>query len=253
MSKVSIVIPSYNSEQFIERSILSVVRQTYKNWELIIVDDCSTDKTLSIVDNVLKKNQIIANVIKNKENLGADKSRNIGIEISSGSYIAFLDSDDCWNKNKLTKQVEFMKETDSKFSCTSYIVNDKNGKKYFNFVPFEASSNDILKNNTISTSTIIYDCLSLGKIYMPAIKKGQDLALWLKILDITGKVHGLNEPLTNYFKRSKSLSSNKFESAIWVWYLLRNIRKLSYLHSLYYFIFYFFNGIRKHYFPKKSY
>ena len=251
MIKTSIIVPTFNSQDFIKRALLSIFSQSNSSWELILIDDCSTDNTLMEVKSVISETTNPFTIIKNAKNLGADVTRNIGIEHAKGEYIAFLDSDDYWNSEKLQIQVAYMENSGSLCSCTAYIIHGKNGNKFLNSVSNELNQSDILKNNTISTSTVIYNSKKMGKVFFPNIPRGQDLALWLKIIDKAGKIDGINQPLSNYSRRPGSLSSNKIKSAIWVWILYRKYIHLSIFKASYFFIFYAINGIRKALFLRK--
>ncbi len=242
---VSIIMPCYNSASYIENSISSVINQSYSNWEFIIIDDGSTDHTVAKVEELRHKASSKIQLVTNKKNLGADKARNVGIKKAKGVFIAFLDADDLWEPKKLETQINFMIRKDLCFTYTAYnIVYKENIKKIS--VPLILKRNDLLKNNRICTSTVIYDQEKLGKLFMPSIKLGQDLALWLKIINLTGCAIGLNQVLSTYNKLDSSLSSNKLYSARWVWRLYRKVEKLSFLKSIYFFTHYAINGLVKH-------
>ncbi len=245
---VSIVMPSYNSEKYISESIESVINQTYKNWELLIVDDCSTDKSVLIIKKIMKCDARIK-LIENNKNKGAAHTRNNGIRSSKGRYICFLDSDDLWNKDKLTKQVNFMKRTMCSFSYTSYEFADSNGvpsNKIVN-VPAKINYRQALKNTTIFTSTVMFDTKFLPKenIYMPDIRRGQDTATWWKVLKKIKYAFGMDEVLSYYRRVENTLSSNKIIALKRTWNLYRNTEKFNFFISLYYFIWYIFNAIKR--------
>jgi glycosyltransferase involved in cell wall biosynthesis len=244
---VSIILPTFNSEEYIEETILSVTNQNYTNWELIIVDDCSSDNTIELLTKIQGIYLDKIKLFKNSVNLGADKTRNTAIKQANGRYIAFIDADDAWSSDKLTKQLDFMSEINSGFCYTSSKISQKNKKSFVRNVPRFSRRKDILKNNCICTSTVIIDRSIIKKIYMPQIRKGQDLATWLLILRTLEVADGFNQPLTTYNKRYNSLSSNKLNSALWVWMLYRDIEKMNFLPALYYFCFYAINGVKKHF------
>ncbi|SNQ44112.1 glycosyltransferase family 2 protein [Cellulophaga lytica] len=233
-NKVSIITPVYNSERFIADCIKSVQSQTYSDWEHILVDDCSSDISASIIQEFAKYDTRIK-YFKLKKNSGAGVSRNKAIELARGSYIAFLDSDDIWHKDKLSKQVEFMVKNKYNFSFSSYAVIDEEGivlsksKKVLNHVNYKKA----LFKNPIGCLTVIYNCDSLGKHYMPSIRKRQDYALWLKLLKITD-AYGLNENLASYRIVSNSISSNKFDLLKYEWKIYREEEKLSFVKSSFY-------------------
>ena len=169
--KVSIILPTYNSSSTVERAINSVINQTYKNWELIITDDNSSDNTISIINNYIKTPFDIKLYI-NEVNSGAGFSRNNSIKKASGNYIAFLDSDDYWKNNKLEKQILFMNKNNLPFSFTSYIqLNYDNSIKKVISAKHSVNFNDILKNNYIGCLTVMYSIDHFGKLYMPNVRK----------------------------------------------------------------------------------
>ena len=244
---VSIIVPVYNVEAFIEETIKSVLNQTYKKWELILVNDKSNDKSADIIsENYLQDNIRLINLEKNS---GAAIARNVGIEEAKGKYIAFLDADDLWQKEKLEKQIKFAKKNNYDFTFTGYEFMNENGKKTGKIVnvPETLSYKQALKNTVISTSGVILNVEELGKdlIKMPNVRRGQDTATWWKILK-TGKIaYGLNEPLHFYRKNKKSLSSNKFIALKRTWNIYRKVEKIPPIKSIYYFIFYIINAIKK--------
>ena len=202
---VSVVIPNYNGSNYIFETIQSVINQTYKNWELIIVDDCSTDDSLKIINGIHDPR---VSVVKLQENKGAAVARNTAIEISKGRLIAFLDNDDLWISNKLEKQVGFMLENDLMFTYTDYYKLSEKGKFHIKCIK-KVTYNDLLKNNYILTSTVIYNADVLGKIYMENIRKRQDWSLFINVIKESKIAIGLSIPLTLYRKHANSLSAKK--------------------------------------------
>ena len=247
--KVSIIMPSYNSAQTISASIDSVLRQSFKDWELVIVDDNSTDETVSIVVENCSRESPKIHLLTNSKNVGAAKARNKGIDFASGRYIAFLDSDDSWYPEKLERQLCFMKKMEIDFCFSAYVINDGNHQKEYK-VPVSVRRNDLLKKNSICTSTVIYDSSRISKIRFPDIPKGQDLALWLNILKVTDHAFSIKNALTVYNKGSDTLSANKIESARWVWKLYRDVERMRLVVAMYFFIHYAINGFRKHWIGK---
>ena len=243
---VSIITPSYNSSKFIEECINSVTSQTYKDWEMIIVDDCSTDDSIKVISKYAKKNNRIK-IILLEENVGAAKARNIAIKESKGKYIAFLDSDDLWKKNKLEKQLKFMSENDIAFSFTSYQSISENGvEKYSKIVaPKEIDYHSYLKNTIIGCLTVIIDREKTGDFYMPDIRSSHDMALWLLIMKRGFTAYGLNENLAYYRIVSTSNTSKKWKAAKEVWGVYRTIEKLNLLYSTICFVSYVYNAIKK--------
>ena len=180
---VSIVMPNYNAENFIEASVKSVLNQTYGNWELLFVDDCSSDNSLNIVKSFADDR---IKIYSTPKNLGAAAARNLAIENAAGKYIAFLDSDDLWMPDKLQKQISFMEKNDIPFSFTDYKVVTKNGGKtvlYRSPKDF-CDYGDVLKHNLIGCLTAVYNAEKLGNNFMPdqAVKR-EDFACWLAILN----------------------------------------------------------------------
>ena len=180
---VSIVTPTYNCGKFITETIESVIGQTYKNWEMIIVDDCSKDNTQEIVKKYLKNDKRIK-YIKFEKNQGAAIARNTAIREAKGRYIAFLDSDDLWSKDKLEKQINFMKKNSYSFTCTAYEQIDENNNLLNKIIrpKIKADYNRILLDCPVGNSTVMYNVDELGKFEVPNIRKRNDDALWLQIL-----------------------------------------------------------------------
>lgn len=242
---VSIITPCHNSSDFISQAIDSVLAQTYGNWEMIIVDDCSTDNTVEIVEEYLKKDSRIR-LIRLGKNRSPAVARNRGIEEARGRYIAFLDSDDIWLPEKLEKQIAFMRENDVNLCYASYYVIDEGGSEIGIFITKEkATYRDLLKTCYIGNLTAIYDAERLGKQYMEDVGH-QDYTLWLKMLKGGATARGIVEPLAKYRIRNKSISSNKIKAARWQWHIYRNVERLSLPRSVYYFAHYAYNGSIKH-------
>ncbi len=243
---VSIIIPVYNAEKFIDETINSVLDQTYKNWELILVNDCSKDNSEKLIQKYLKDSRI--RLINNKTNSRAAISRNNGIKKANGRYICYLDADDKWDKEKIEKQVIFMKEKDCAFSFTSYeFADDKcipNGKKVI--VPDIINYKEALKNTTIWTSTVMFDMKKLSKkdIYMPNVKS-EDTASWWSILKKVDYAYGLKYILSFYRRTEGTLSSNKFEAIKRIWNLYRNVEHLNIFKSMYCFTWYAFRAVTR--------
>ncbi|WP_331681646.1 glycosyltransferase family 2 protein [Romboutsia sp.] len=244
--KVSIITPVYNSEKFIRQSIDSVISQTYKNWEMILVDDCSTDNSEEIIRQYMCEDNRIK-YIKLKENSGAAVARNTAIENSTGRFIAFLDSDDIWKKDKLQKQIDFMLGSKIGFSFTGYETIKEDGIYTGNNIraPKCVDYNYLLKNTIIGCLTVMVDKEIIGDIRMPLIRTRQDFATWLSILKKGHKAYGLDEILAEYRLVEGSISSNKIKAAKRNWYVYREIEQLSLLKSAYVFTGYIFNAIMK--------
>ena len=243
---VSIIVPVYNAERFLEDTIKTVQDQTYENWELLLVNDCSKDNSKKIADKYLS-NKI--KWIDMEKNSGAALTRNKGIEKSTGEFLCFLDADDLWDEDKLKKQIEFMRNNKCEFSFTGYEFADENGKPIGKkvFVPEKINYKQALKNTTIWTSTVMLDMTKLTKedVYMPNVRRGQDTATWWKILKKIDYAYGLNEVLSYYRRTNESLSANKITALKRTWNLYRNVEKLGLISSCYNFCWYCINAVRR--------
>ncbi len=208
---VSVIMPAYNSAAFISEAIGSVIKQTYGNWELIVIDDASGDATPEIVEDFSNQDKRIK-IIKNILNQGPGPSRNSGMKTAKGDFIAFLDSDDLWLPKKLEIQLKFMQKHDLVMSFSSYLLMDEKGRRIPKFV--EAlpllTYDKLLRSNYVGNLTAIYNVHKIGKIFAPGMRKRQDWALWLKILQKSGPTRGILEPLAIYRIRKESLSRNKY-------------------------------------------
>lgn len=244
MPEVSIITPLYNAVHTIEETIKSVQAQTFSDWELLLVDDCSTDATVATVKKLIGSDSRIK-LICRKWNAGPAVTRNRGIQEAKGRFIAFLDADDLWHQNKLRIQLDFMKKHGCDLSYTSYQKINQEGEKLgIIHAPSQVSYTDLLKTNSIGCLTAIYDTTKLGKIYMPNISKRQDFGLWLKIMKQSAKALGIDDILAYYRVGSKdAVSANKVLAAKYQWRIYREIEKLPFFISLYYFIHYAVNGV----------
>jgi len=242
---VSIIMPLYNCEEYIRESIESVRQQTYKNWELIIVDDASTDKSVDIVKQVIKEESRICFIGLNA-NRGVANARNIATEEAKGKFIAFLDSDDLWLPTKLVKQIEAMEMENILLSYGSYILIDENGNsRGILEAKTKVSYEDMLKTSEIGTLTMMYNAYELGKHYFLDIGH-EDYVMKLEVLKKIDFAKGITEPLAKYRVAKNSLSRNKFKAALWQWKIYRDAEELSLFKSIYYFIFYGYNGLKKY-------
>ncbi len=218
---VSIIMPSYNTGRFIKESIESVLSQTYSDWELIIVDDCSDDDTDDIVRPYLADGRII--YLKNEKNSGAAVSRNRALKEAKGKWIAFLDSDDLWEPDKLQKQIEFMNDNGYHFSYTNYVEVDEksnpNGKKVTG--PARISKCKMYAYCWMGCLTVMYDAERVGLIQIEDIKKNNDYAMWLKVCK-KADCHLLDGTLAKYRKRGGSISNHGYLKLIkWHYRLFR--------------------------------
>jgi len=230
---VSIIMPAYNCGDFIGTTLDSVINQSYKNWEVIVVDDCSTDSTADVVQEYIKKDNRVK-YHKLEKNSGAAVARNKAVDLATGKYMAFLDSDDVWFPEKLTKQIGFMEENDYGFTCTSYTKIDEQGK-YLNRTIFAQQKRDY--NGVLKTcpgnSTVIYNAEKLGKFSIPDIKKRNDYVMWLQVIKKEKYLYGIEEPLGSHRIRTEGISSNKKSLVGYHWKVYREIESLSLLKSCY--------------------
>ena len=244
---VSIITPAYNAEKYIAETIESVLAQTYQHWEMLIVNDCSKDNTAAIVQSYAAKDKRIK-LINLKQNSGAAVARNTAIQNAKGRYIAFLDSDDLWKKEKLQKQIEFMQQSGYAFTYTAYehFKDDKENVQNKVNIPSSLDYNQSLKGNRIGCLAVMMDRKQVQNIEFSK-QKHEDYILWLKILKQGILAYGIQESLALYrIGNSKSISGNKLQSAMWTWKVYRESQKLNILQSMYYMLFYVVNGLRKH-------
>lgn len=243
---VSIITPTYNCGKYIAETIESVIKQTYSNWEMIIVDDCSTDNTKEIVERYIKKDKRIKYYLL-KKNSGAAIARTKAMELATGSYMAFLDSDDLWAENKLEMQLSFMKKNNYAFTCTAYEQIDETGTPINKIIktPKKTSYNGVLLSCPVGNSTVMYNAVKLGKFSVPNIRKRNDDALWLQILKKEKYIYGMPEVLMKYRVRSDSISRKKFNLIKYHWYLYRKIEKLSVIRSVFHICFWGFLKVFK--------
>ncbi len=244
---ISIVVPVYNAADFIKDTISTVQAQSYKDWELLLVDDCSADNSCSLIDEEIKKDDRIK-LIHQENNKGAAQARNRGVLEAKGQYICFLDADDIWDKDKLKKQIEFIKLKAAGFIFTGYEFADEfgNGLGKIVQVPEKITYKQALKNTTIFTSTVMIDrnIIADEDIYMPDIPS-EDTATWWKILRKYGTGYGLNDNLVKYRRSANTLSSNKVVAVKRIWNLYRKQEKLSLFKSLYCMFFWAFRAVAR--------
>ncbi len=244
---VSIITPAYNSGKFIGKTIDSVIGQSYSNWELIIVDDCSIDNTFEIILGYSNKDKRIR-IIKLPSNSGHPSiPRNVGIKSSNGKYISFLDSDDYWLHNKLKVQVNYMEERQLMFSHMNYFFCDEHGKLFERefIVRPEMNYIDLVKFNGIGCLTVMYNCEILGKQYFIPNVAQEDFIYWLEICNKLNRVSGIQEAHSVYRIRGNSVSSNKFKMAIGNWSIYYNYLGFNLIKSIYFFSCFSINWIYK--------
>lgn len=229
---VSIITPTYNCGRFIARTIDSVLAQTYQNWEMIIVDDCSGDDTRQIVEAYIKDDSRIQYYLL-EENSGAAVARTTAMKLAKGSYMAFLDSDDIWTPDKLARQIQWMTEKGYAFSCTAYEQIDEEDHALNRVIKTvkKTDYNRLLLDCPVGNSSVIYDVEQMGKFEVPDIRKRNDDALWLRMLKKEMYIWGMPDVLMKYRIRQNSISSNKLAVIKYHWILYREIEHLSVFRS----------------------
>jgi len=216
---VSIIMPSYNTAKYISASIRSIQAQTYGNWELIIVDDCSTDNTMEVIKSFGESR---IRLLQNEKNSGAAVSRNYGLREARGKWIAFLDSDDTWDPEKLEKQLAFMKEHGYAFTFTDYrICLNGTWLPYINTGPNVVNKRKMYDYCYFSTITVMYDREKIGLIQISNLRKNNDYAMWLHVIE-KSNAYRLPECLSFYIKHDDSISGgSKFKLIKWHYLLFR--------------------------------
>lgn len=244
---VSIITPTYNSAKFIAETIQSVQNQTYSNWEMIIVDDGSSDETKSVVKQIQETEPRI-HFIEQIQNVGPAITRNMGIKNAKGKYLTFLDADDIWFADFIENSIKTIQNTGISFVFSSYKrSNEQLEFVYSDFiVPQKVTYTDILKTNSISCLTAFLDIERLGKKEMPIIHKRQDMGLWLKYLKEIPFAHGIQTPKAIYRIRKNSLSRKKSNLIKYQWQFYREVEKLSVFQSLYYLMHWAVRGFLKY-------
>lgn len=243
---VSIITPVYNAEKYLEETILSVINQNCENWELLLIDDCSTDKSYEIIQKYLKIDERIK-YLKNEKNSGPAITRNRGLENSKGKYIAFLDSDDFWKEDKLKNQINFMEENNLSLCHGNYYFCSSNGEILKEIkVSEKINYKTLLKENQFKTMTMVLKKETLGNIRFQNIKH-EDFAFFLDILKKVDYSMADKNRTDSFCRIGKvSVSSNKFKSAVWTWNIYRKYEKLNLFKSIYYFVNYVLRGIKKY-------
>lgn len=246
--KVSVITPIYNAEKYLRSTLESVFYQTYKNIEIVLVDDCSTDNSKSIIEELMDIHSEIIYYCQPK-NMGAGAARNKALELATGQYVAFLDSDDLWLPKKTEKQIQLMKEKNSPFSYAAIEMMDEDSKtiKEKRNIRESCDYNYLLHNTIIATSSVIIDRSVLGDFRMPLRRGGQDYATWLKLLRNGTVACGINEALVRYRVSSNSLSSNKFKSIRQVWEIQTQDEHISPISVFLNIIAFTLNALKKYY------
>ena len=243
---VSVIMPVYNAAKYLETSLLSIVNQTYKDWELVLVDDCSSDSSPDIIAKFKSQHP---NIIYHRldQNQGAAVARNTALNIAKGRYVAFLDSDDIWESQKLECQMAFMLETNAFASCTASDTIDDDGNslgKVRNVIDV-IDYKFLLHNTMVSTSTVIVDRNKSGRFQMPLMRSGQDYATWLMLMRNGNVFRGINQVLTHYRVSKKSLSSNKLDSLLQIYQIQTQFENIGRISALVNTGCFAFNALKK--------
>ena len=243
---VSIMTPSYNVEAFIARTINSVLLQTYSNWELLIVDDCSKDSSATIINDYVNKDKRIKYFKTEKASGSPVKPRNIAIEKAIGKYIAFLDSDDIWLPTKLEEQLKLFDDDKVAVVYSNYEKINEKGDRSNRIIkaPADVDYHNLLKSNVIGNLTGIYDTGKVGKVYCQNIHH-EDYILWLSILKKGFIAKNTNTVTALYRVRDNSVSSNKLKVLSWQWNILRNVENISLHKAVFYFSTYVIKALMK--------
>ena len=245
---VDIILPNFNKATYLKEAVDSIFQQTYENWKLYIIDDCSTDKSKIILEKF--KNSEKVKIIYLYKNMGPSFCRNYGMRISSSKYISFMDSDDYWTKDKLQEQISFMEKNNFKFTYTDYIpFFEKNGKKKFinkttlkSLLTFE----DFILNTSINTTTMIISRTILKHLKFKKLKKLEDYLFKCEILKQNIVAHKLNKSLAFYRILNKSRSSHKFKNIFYLWRINKKFNQFNTLKNLKSIIMISINSLKKY-------
>jgi len=245
---VSVIIPAYNVASYITETIQTVQNQTYQNFEILIIDDCSKDDT-GVVVQALSQEDARIKYICQPTNMGAAEARNRGLKEAKGRYIAFLDSDDLWDRQKLEKQLKDMADNDIAFSFTTYDFVDKNAVKLKNPIKIyrKVTYKKLLTKTMISTPTVVVDRCKVGDVLMPSRRTGQDYAFWLLLLR-NHDAYGLDECLVHVRRRPGSLSKNKLQNIIDVWQVQTINESINKPTAFIHLVGYIFYALKKRFF-----
>lgn len=243
-------MPVHDACATLEQSVSSVCAQSFQDWELLIVDDASSDGSDKIARALGAKDARIR-VLEMESNKGAAAARNHALAHAQGRYIAFLDADDLWHPEKLTRQLAFMQDNNAALCCTAYarmapshaLIEQVN-------VETKISYNNLLQRNLMGCLTVVYDTAELGKVDMPLLTRQQDYALWLQLARRANGAYGLNEVLAIYRVGQGTLSSNKAAGAYDIWRIYRKCEGLGIITSAWYFAHYAWYGLRHRLFQR---
>lgn len=244
---VSVIMPVHNAETFLNQSIQSVIVQTYQNWELLVVDDCSNDNSAIVIQKFVQQDNRIKYLKTNRPSGSPILPRDIGIENAKGRYIAFLDSDDAWLPNKLETQLKMFEQYEDMAICFSNYEKMTEGGKRNNRVvqaPAITTYKQLLLGNVIGCLTAVYDTQKVGKVFFQN-HSHEDYILWLEILKKGYVARNTNTIEALYRVRENSVSSNKLKTLCWQWDIYRNVEKIGLFRSSYYFFNYAYRAFKK--------
>ena len=239
---VDVILPNFNKKKYLEEAIQSVLDQSYKKWKLYIIDDCSNDNSIEILDKFKDHNNIIIKQLS--KNKGPSFCRNLGLRISSSEYIAFIDSDDYWKKDKLKDQINFMKKNNFSFTYTNYETFGKKMKKIYN--PPKLNYLNFIKNTSIATSTMMIKREKIKSIKFTNSKICEDYYFKCKLLKKVKFAYCLKKNLTKYRIRDKSLQSNNIRNFYWIWKINKNYNNLNFFENFISLFFISLNSIKKY-------
>ncbi len=245
---VSVIMPIYNAEKYLTGTLNSIFEQSYKNIEIVLVDDCSKDRSAEIISEIQKEHPEIVYHLQEK-NMGAGAARNKALELAKGRYVAFLDSDDIWMPSKIQRQLDLMNEKKSPFSYTAIEMMDENSNtiKPKRSIKETCDYKYLLHNTIIATSSVVVDRATLGDFRMPLRRGGQDYATWLMLLRNGAIACGINEMLVRYRVASGSLSSNKFKSIKQVWEIQTQDEGINKVSAAFHVFCFGFNAFKKYF------
>ncbi|MCM1107549.1 MAG: glycosyltransferase [Clostridium sp.] len=246
MDKVSVIMPVHNAEAYIEEAIQSVLAQTYTNWELLVVDDCSTDRSVEVMMRYVELDSRIRMFTNPRSSGMPGAPRNRGLEEATGRFIAFLDSDDVWLPDKLEQQIPLFDYPDTAIVYSNYEKITEEGERNNRLIiaPTQATYGRMLMGNVIGNLTGIYDTSKVGKIYFRHIHH-EDYVLWLYILKQGFVARNTGTVVALYRVRTQSVSSRKFTVLPWQWNIYINVEKTGYVKAAFYFVCYAFQALRK--------
>jgi Glycosyltransferases involved in cell wall biogenesis len=246
---ISIIVPVYNVENFIEETMDSVLAQTYADWELLLVEDCSNDNTVTLIRQYMERTgDSRIRLLRQPANMGAARARNRGLREAEGRYVSYLDADDLWVPQKLERELAFMKEKDAAFAFTGYEFADERGRGTGKVVhvPEMLTYKQALSNTTIFTTTVMFDTKKIPKeqLEMP-VMKSEDTALWFKVLRSGIVAYGLDENLVKYRRAGRTLSSNKLEAIRRIWNLYRRAEGMNVISSAGHFCLWALRAVKR--------